>query len=52
MKFEELVEFIEQRMRMSHVYQPVMLKTLLGNNRECSETTIARELLQHDLSQI
>lgn len=29
MIYEELVDFLRDRMRMSHVYQPVMLMTLL-----------------------
>jgi ATP adenylyltransferase len=31
MTYEKLLEFINQRMRMSHIYQPVMLMTLLKN---------------------
>jgi ATP adenylyltransferase len=30
MNYDELVEFIEEKMRMSHIYQPVMLITLLS----------------------
>jgi hypothetical protein len=29
MKYRELKDFILQRMRMAHIYQPVMLLTLL-----------------------
>ena len=29
MRFEDLVQFIERDMRMSHVYLPVMLRELL-----------------------
>ncbi len=29
MTFDELLGFIEHDMRMSHVYQPIMLRTLL-----------------------
>lgn len=39
-------------MRMSHVYQPLMLMTLLENNGECSDTEIAKNLLIRDDSQI
>jgi hypothetical protein len=28
MRFEDLLQFIERDMRMSHVYQPVMLREL------------------------
>src|SRR5687768_3941029 len=47
-----LFNFIRNEMRMSHVYQPVMLMTLLENNGECSETEIAKSLLSRDESQI
>jgi ATP adenylyltransferase len=49
--YEALVDFIENKMRMSHVYQPAMLSTLLGNNGVASSQTIAKNLLQHDESQ-
>ena len=30
-RYEELRDFLQNRMRMSHIYQPVMLMTLLGS---------------------
>jgi ATP adenylyltransferase len=39
-------------MRMSHVYQPVMLMTLLEKNGKASTTEIAKSILEHDESQI
>lgn len=39
-------------MRMSHIYQPVMIKKLLKNNGEASDKDIATQLLQFDPSQI
>jgi ATP adenylyltransferase len=39
-------------MRMSHVYQPLMLMTLLENGGSCSDTEIAKNLLARDESQI
>jgi ATP adenylyltransferase len=50
--FEELVDFVDRRMRMSHVYQPIMLKALLSQDGECTEEEIARSLLQYDRSQV
>jgi len=38
-------------MRMSHVYQPVMLMTLLQNGGNCHQTDIAKALLSYDISQ-
>ena len=28
LNFEELLDFIERRMRMSHIYQPLLIRTL------------------------
>jgi len=52
MTYEQLVAFIQNRMRMSHVYQPVMLVALLQGGGRCSTTEIARAILTHDESQI
>jgi ATP adenylyltransferase len=50
--FERLSAFIRSGMRMSHIYQPVMLQTLLRNGGTASIRTIALSLLQQDQSQI
>jgi diadenosine tetraphosphate (Ap4A) HIT family hydrolase len=52
MQYEELADFIENRMRMSHIYQPVMLLTLLQNDGLSSTNDIARAISEHDQSQI
>ena len=52
MTYEQLVDFLQNRMRMSHVYQPVMLMTLLREGGGCSTTEIAQSILAHDQSQI
>ncbi|WP_038250428.1 HIT domain-containing protein [Ghiorsea bivora] len=52
MKHAELALFIEKKMRMSHIYQPVLLMTLLENNGTCHESIIAKELLSYDKSQV
>ena len=52
MKYSELQKFIQNKMRMSHVYQPVMLMTLLSNGGQTSTTEIAKAILDHDESQI
>jgi ATP adenylyltransferase len=52
MNFFELKDFITKKMRLSHIYQPVMLLTLLQMKGECSEVDIARAILAHDQSQI
>ena len=48
----DLKDYIANRMRMSHIYQPVMLKVLLENNGEASVEQIASALLSYDKSQV
>ena len=50
--FEDLRTFIRERMRMSHIYQPVMLRVLLENGGRASRSTIAKAFLAQDKSQI
>ena len=52
MSYETLFDFIDKKMRMSHIYQPVMLMTLLSKGGKCHEREIASELLARDQSQI
>ena len=52
MKYNELLKFINIKMKMSHVYQPVMIKSLLQNEGELSDYEIAKRLLNYDISQI
>jgi hypothetical protein len=52
--YQHLLDFItdKRRMRMSHIYQPVMLMTLLQNQGGASVEQIAKEFLVRDQSQI
>ena len=50
--FDELSDFIRNQMRMSHVYQPVMLMELLKGGGSASTRDIAKALLVEDISQI
>jgi diadenosine tetraphosphate (Ap4A) HIT family hydrolase len=52
MTYEQLADFVQNRMRMSHVYQPVMLMTLLRGGGRSSTKEIARSILAHDESQV
>jgi diadenosine tetraphosphate (Ap4A) HIT family hydrolase/5-methylcytosine-specific restriction endonuclease McrA len=52
MTYDQLADFVERRMRMSHIYQPVMLLTLLQHDGQCSETDIAKAISVHDPTQI
>ena len=50
--YSRLLDFISRDMRMSHVYQPVMLRVLLENEGQASRSTIAKAFLAEDRSQI
>jgi 5-methylcytosine-specific restriction endonuclease McrA len=50
--YEQLTRFITDEMRMSHVYQPVMLREVLSHQGAASVNNIARALLSEDRSQI
>ena len=52
MKAAELTDLISSRMRMSHVYQPVFVKTLLEHGSNASLGEIAQAFLAHGESQI
>lgn len=52
MKYRELENFIKNKMRMSHIYQPVLLISLLENKGKQHEKDIAQSLLSYDKSQI
>jgi hypothetical protein len=52
MTFHELRTFVDTSMRMSHIYQPVMLKYLLEHGGKAYVRDIAATILSHDESQI
>ena len=49
--YEQLSEFLARKMRMAHIYQPVMLEVLLANGGSASIRVIAAAFLAHDESQ-
>ncbi|MEJ1358768.1 MAG: HIT domain-containing protein [Candidatus Sedimenticola sp. (ex Thyasira tokunagai)] len=51
-QFNILKDFIQNWMRMSHIYQPVMLSRLLESNGRSTTEEIARAILSHDPSQV
>ena len=53
MDYKSLERFIRKEMRMTHIYQPVMIRTLL-ESKDCRATkeSIARQFLGADESQI
>jgi ATP adenylyltransferase len=52
MTYKELLEFIASKMRMSHIYQPVMIKRLLEAGGISHQTEIAKAILQYDQAQL
>ena len=52
MSYQDLKKFITEDMRMSQVYQPVMLMQLLKNNGEATVQQIAQAILDKDPTQI
>ncbi len=52
MTFKKLHTFITQEMRMSQIYQPVMLIELLNNSGTASVEQIAQAILNKDPTQI
>ena len=49
---QRLRHFIAQRMRMSHIYQPLMLMALLGRRSPAPAQDVARRILEEDVTQI
>ena len=52
MTYTHLADFIDNGMRMSHIYQPVMLIALLEHGGKLKDSEIAKALLAQDQSQI
>ena len=50
--FDKLSNFLLNEMRMSHIYQPVMLMHLLENGGRASVTEIAKAILLNDPTQV
>jgi hypothetical protein len=50
--FKNLRDFIQKRMRMSHIYQPVMIRELLKRGGKASIRNIAAAFLARDASQL
>jgi len=52
MTFEELLDFIQNRMSMSHIYQPLMIKCLVDAGGSATVRQLALDFLQQDESQV
>ena len=52
MNFETLKRFITEKMRMTEVYQPLVIRTLIENGGSASTRQLALAVLPYDTSQI
>jgi ATP adenylyltransferase len=51
MDFEELKEFLSSRMKLSHIYQPLLIKTLIESGGSATIRQLAGTFLSYDESQ-
>ena len=52
MTYEELADFIENKMSMSHVYQPVLIRSLVNAGGHATIRQLAQAFLVQDESQL
>jgi len=50
--YKNLKDYISQKMRMSHIYQPLMLMELMKGKGKASGKKIAQAFLNYDETQI
>jgi ATP adenylyltransferase len=51
MRFEELLGFVTERMRMSHIYQPLPIRALIDAGGTATLRQLAHAFLAQDESQ-
>ena len=52
MTFNQLIDFIENRMRMSHIYQPLLIRSLIDAGGSATIRQLAQAFLIQDESQL
>ena len=52
MTFKQLQDFLENKMRMSHIYQPLLIKTLIEADGSATVRQLAQEFVLEDESQL
>jgi ATP adenylyltransferase len=52
MTFNDLIDFIENKMKLSHIYQPLLIKSLIESGGTATIRQIANGFLSQDESQI
>jgi ATP adenylyltransferase len=51
-ELENLKSFLEERMKMSHIYQPLLIKALIDSGGQATVRQLAQTFLNYDESQI
>lgn len=52
MSYEELADFIANRMSMSHIYQPLLIRTLVESGGLATLRQLAQQFVLQDESQL
>ena len=52
MTFDDLIAFLETKMSMSHIYQPLLIKTLIDSGGSATIRQLANAFLSQDESQL
>ena len=52
MKAEELLSFLEEQMKMSHVYQPLLIRSLLDAGGQATTRQVATDFAREDEAQV
>ena len=52
MKFQSLIDFIENKMKLSHIYQPLLIKSLVESGGTATIRQLANGFLSQDESQL
>ena len=52
MTFEDLIDFLEHRMNMSHIYQPLLIRALVDSGGTATIRQLAQSFLLQDESQL
>ncbi|GBE55828.1 AP-4-A phosphorylase [archaeon BMS3Bbin16] len=50
--FDDLIDFIENKMRMSHIYQPLLIQTLVDSDGKATLRQLAQNFVLKDESQL
>ena len=52
MTYQDLIDFLENKMRLSHIYQPLLIKSLIESGGSATIRQLANAFLSQDESQL